>query len=133
MCVFCMRGSRGGGAGGPDSLRNHKNIGFISKYWSRTVEKPQCYKASIQCWAIVGTPAKRHLNGVSPTGRWWPANGSILILSSTKFKNKLDPSDKTFWIRARMVYVCACARACVYHVLVINLYYLCVYGYEANL
>ena len=27
-------------------------------------EKSQSYQASIQCWAIIGKPAKRHLNAV---------------------------------------------------------------------
>ena len=51
----------GGGAGGPDHpLENYQNLGR-----SRTPEKSQSYQASIQCWAIIGPPAKRHLNGVS--------------------------------------------------------------------
>ena len=33
-------------------------------------EKSQSYQASIPCWAIIGQPAKRHLNGVSLAG-WW--------------------------------------------------------------
>ena len=32
-------------------------------------EQLQSYQASIQFWAIIGTPAKRHLNGVSLAGR----------------------------------------------------------------
>ena len=27
------------------------------------------YQASIQCWAIIGAPAKHHLNGVSLVGQ----------------------------------------------------------------
>ena len=27
----------------------------------------------LQCWVIIGLPAKRHLNGVLLVGRWWPA------------------------------------------------------------
>ena len=30
--------------------------------------KSQSYQSSIQCWTIIGTPAKRHLNGVSLAG-----------------------------------------------------------------
>ena len=50
-------------------------------------------------------PEKRHLNGVSLADRRCPAYRSIWILSSTiktkqKTLSKLDPSDKTFWIRA---------------------------------
>ena len=56
----------GGGAGGPDPLKNHKNIGFLSKTGLNPLEN---HKATIQCWAIIGPPAKRHLNGVSLAGR----------------------------------------------------------------
>ena len=31
--------------------------------------KSQSYYSSIHCWAIIGPPAKRHLNGVSLAGR----------------------------------------------------------------
>ena len=31
--------------------------------------KSQSYQASIRCWDISGTPAKRHLNGVSLAGQ----------------------------------------------------------------
>ena len=60
------RGGGGGGAGGPDPLKNHKNIGFLSKTGLNPLEN---HKATIQCWAIIGPPAKRHLNGVSLAGR----------------------------------------------------------------
>ena len=49
------------------------------------------YQASIQCWAIISTPAQRHLNGVSLAGRWWPINSVFYILySSTKKKNVIE-------------------------------------------
>ena len=35
---------------------------------------------SIQCWAIIGTPAKRHLNGVSLASRRWPAYSGIWLV-----------------------------------------------------
>ena len=47
----------------PGPLKNHKNIGFLSN------SGPDPLKISIQCWAIISTPAKRHLNGVSLEGR----------------------------------------------------------------
>ena len=34
-----MRGSRGGGTGGPDPLKNHKNIGFLSNTGPDTLER----------------------------------------------------------------------------------------------
>ena len=53
------------GAGGPDPLPPEKSqqIKVSKQYWSRSSEKSQSYKASIQCWAIIGPPAKHHLNG----------------------------------------------------------------------
>ena len=45
-------GSRGGGGQG-----------------SGSPEKSQSYQASIQCWATISPPAKRHLNGVLLAGR----------------------------------------------------------------
>ena len=41
----------------------HKNIGFLSNILVRTHKKSKSYQASIQCWAIIGTQAKRHLIG----------------------------------------------------------------------
>ena len=55
-----------GETGGPDPLKNHKNIGFSSST-SPDPLKNRSSQASIQCWAIIGPPAKRHLmleNGV---------------------------------------------------------------------
>ena len=52
-----MRGSKGGGGtGGPDpNPENHKIIGFPSNIG------PDPLKIAKLCWAIIGTPAKRHL------------------------------------------------------------------------
>ena len=69
-------GIRGGGirgGGGPDPpLKNHKNIGFSSNTGPDPL-KNRSGEASIQCWAFIGMPAKRHLmtpfNGVSLVGR----------------------------------------------------------------
>ena len=62
-----MGGSRGGNRGSRlHPPENHKNIGFLSNTGADPLKN---YQSSIQCWAIVGTPAKRHLNGVSLAGR----------------------------------------------------------------
>ena len=50
------------------SLKYHKNIGFLSKT-GPDPEKSQSYQASIQYWANIGPPAKRHSNGVSLAGQ----------------------------------------------------------------
>ena len=68
--------------------------------------KSQSYQASIQCWAIIGPPAKRHLNGVSRRAVDSPLISGIWILPPLiKLKKKTlsqscTPSDKTFLIRA---------------------------------
>ena len=57
---------RGEGTGGLDLLKNHKNIGFLTI--SNTGPDPlKIIKllSQIQYWAIIGPPAKGHLNGVS--------------------------------------------------------------------
>ena len=46
------------------SLKNHKNIGFLSNTGPDPL-KNHSYQARIQCSAIIGPPAKRHLNGFS--------------------------------------------------------------------
>ena len=50
----------GGGGGDPDILSNTQ---------AGNPEKSQRYQASIRCWAIIGLPPKRHLNGVLLVGR----------------------------------------------------------------
>ena len=45
-----------------------EKIGFLS-ILVRFPLKSQSYQASIRCWAISGTPAKRHLNGVWLAGQ----------------------------------------------------------------
>ena len=47
------------GAGGPDPLTNHKYL-VNKQYWSGSPDRLQRYQASIQSWAIIGPPAKRH-------------------------------------------------------------------------
>ena len=46
-----------GGQGVRTPLKNHKKLGFLKQYWSRSHEKSQSYQASIQCLAIIGPPA----------------------------------------------------------------------------
>ena len=79
-----------GGRGGltpPPPLKNHKNIGLLSKTGPDLLKKSQSYRASFQCWAIIGTPAERHWNGVSLADRWWPAFSGTWITSSNTKKN----------------------------------------------
>ena len=65
--------------GGKNSLLTHVPLyRFPKEYWSGPPGKSPRYPASIQYWAVIGTPAKRHLNGVLLTGRSWPAFSWIL-------------------------------------------------------
>ena len=103
-----MCGSRGGeggggGAGGPEpppgklqkymvSLKLFLHVAILV----RTPLKSQSYQSSIQCWAIIGPPVKRHLNGISLAGHWWPVNSGIWILPHLiKLKNKKTKTKKT--------------------------------------
>ena len=63
-----VRIQRGGGQGVPTPPENHKNIGFPSNIGLDAL-KSRSYQASIQCWAIIVLPAKRHQNGGSLAGR----------------------------------------------------------------
>ena len=63
-----MRGFRGGeGVRTPPPERSQKYR--ISHRYAPDPLKSERYQASIQCWAIIGTPAKRLLSGVSLVGR----------------------------------------------------------------
>ena len=53
----------GAGGSGPPTSEKSQNIGFLSN-----IGPDASYQASIQCWAIIDTPAKRYLNGVSLVG-----------------------------------------------------------------
>ena len=74
-----MGGSRGG-TGGPDPHPplNHINIGFLSNTDPDSLKKSQSHQASIQCWAIIGMPAKCHLNGISLAGQQLPAYSIVV-------------------------------------------------------
>ena len=116
--IKAMCGSRGGGGRGFWTISPEKSQKYrVSlQYWSGYPEKSQSYmyQASIQCWAIIGPPAKRHLNGVSLADRWWPAFLEVFgssLPSSTKKKtlskldtlwqNLLDPRMCTVGIRCK--------------------------------
>ena len=68
-----MCGSREGDRGSRPP-ENHKNIGFSSNTGDDPL-KNRRYQASIQCLAIIGTPAKRHLMAFC-----WPAYDDPLIV-----------------------------------------------------
>ena len=59
----------GGGAGDPDPMKNHKNIRSLSNTGLDPLKYHKAAKGSIQYWAIIGSLAKRHLNGASLAGQ----------------------------------------------------------------
>ena len=58
-----MRIQRGGGGEQDVPIPPEKSQKYrvFYQYMSRSHEKSQSYEASIQCWAIIGTPAKHYL------------------------------------------------------------------------
>ena len=80
-----MCGSRGGGDRGSGPSGNYKNIEFFSSTGLNPLKITK-----IQCWAIMGPPAKRHLNGVSLAGLSWSAKSGIWIIPPlSKLKKKI--------------------------------------------
>ena len=72
MAVCGLRGSRGIWTECPPPEQSQSKE--VSKqYWS---ESPEISPSYLQYWAII----ERHLNGVSPAGRWWSALSAIFIL-----------------------------------------------------
>ena len=70
VAFFVLCGSRGRVGVRTPPPEKSQNIGFLSNiYWSGSPKKAKSYRAGIQCWAIISTPAKRHLNGISLAGR----------------------------------------------------------------
>ena len=86
---YGMGGSRGGGGGGPrvrTPPENSQKFRVSKQYWSESPKKSQSYQASIQCWAIIGPPAKRHLkSGIVvfryflPSSTTWKKNKNVII------------------------------------------------------
>ena len=58
----------------PPPLKNHKNIGFSSNTGPDPLKNRSC-EASIQCWAFIGMPAKRHLMAF----RWRADDGPLKV------------------------------------------------------
>ena len=67
MKVLCAD-PKGGGAGRPDSLKNHKFIGFPSNTDPDPLKITKI-PSQHSMWVIIGPPAKRHFNGASLAGR----------------------------------------------------------------
>ena len=69
---------RAGSPPPPPPEKNHKNLGFQSNIDSDPLKKSQSFQASIQCWAIIGTPAKRHF--IKMAFHWWANDGPHIVV-----------------------------------------------------
>ena len=95
-----MRGSRGKDRGHPPPppLENDDNIEFLNNTGLDSLTNHKGFNPAFNVlyWAIIGPPAKRHLNGVSLADRYWPAfNGiSMLVLPQKKQQKKTKKKQK---------------------------------------
>ena len=82
-----QRGDRGSGPPTPESSQKYR-ISWIP--WNS-----QNYQASIQRWAIIGPPAKRHLKAF----RWRADDGPLLVIfwSSLPYKNVVRIQIRSEW------------------------------------
>ena len=71
------------GSGPP---KNHKNIGFLS---NTGLEKSQSHQSRIQCWAIIGPPAKRRFAGGPMMVRFECYSDSLSPYTSPPQKKKI--------------------------------------------
>ena len=77
--------------------------------WVRIPEKSLSHQASIQNWAFIGTPAKRHLMAF----RWRADDDPLIVVFGSSLLPPLiknivkvgPPSDKTIWIRTCSFYL----------------------------
>ena len=59
-----------GGQRSEPPLKNRKNAGLLSNTGPDPMKNHKAtILASMQCWAIISPPAKRHLNGIWLAGR----------------------------------------------------------------
>ena len=98
-----MCGFRGGGGDSgserPTPLKNHKNIGFSSNTGLDPLTN-RSYQASIQCWAIIDIPAKRHGEPMKARFNLFSLHSPTKTKKKRKTLSKLDSLWQTFWIRA---------------------------------
>ena len=102
------RGGGGGGQGVRTPPEKWPKIGFLCilvRFPLKSLKLPSQH-------SMLGhQSAKRHLNGVSLAGQWWPA----FTLSHHQLKKKLSklppPPNKTFWLGNHVLCVLSCAKA----------------------
>ena len=85
-----------------DIILTHQNITCADPegdwgWGPNPLGKSQSFPASIQCWATIDPPGKRHWNGVSLAGRWWPAIYISLLLKELKHRKMGPPLTRFFF------------------------------------
>ena len=82
--------------------------------------KLHSYPANIQCWTVICPPAKRHLNGVSLSSRWWPKLSCKLHFLWNKkeryqsLQNFLDPRMSKTIVCLRTAVFRSCILKCLF-------------------
>ena len=95
FCLLFMRRSRVGDRGPDLSLKNHKNIRFLSNTGPDPLKNHKATKPVFN----VGPSSASQGKAIQMTVRWRADDGLLLVLFLILFPLKLDSaSDKTFWI-----------------------------------
>ena len=87
----------------PPPLERSQKYRISYQDWAGSLKfsKFSNYEASVERWAIIGTPAKRHFRWRADESPLLVIFGSSLpLLKRQKTLQSWTPSDKTFWIRA---------------------------------
>ena len=83
--VPCVDPEGGQGIRTPPPLKNHKNIEFLSNTGPDPLKFSKLpNESSIQRWAIIGTPTKRHLKAF----RWRAYDGPLLVIFGSSLPKK---------------------------------------------
>ena len=95
-----MRKSRlgvGAGAGGPDPLKNHKNIVLLSNTGPDHLKNHKATKRALNVGLSSGTSAKRHLMAIC----WWADDGPLIVVFGSflplSTREKKLPKLVTIW------------------------------------
>ena len=92
VCLH-MGGSRGGGGGCPDPLKNHKNIGFLSNTGPDPLKNHKASKPAFNVGPpMIGGETPFKWNGYSLAGRWCSL---LVVFGSSSSSSKKKTKKKT--------------------------------------
>ena len=86
-----------GVAGGPDPLKNHKNIGFLSNTGPDPIKNHKATKPAFK----VGPSSARQRNAISMAFRWWADDGPLLVDLDPLSPHQLKTKEKKIFARVR--------------------------------